>query len=351
VARRGRRGEGSVYYDRATKRWTARFPLGTVDGKRLAKRAKFRTRDEADDELDRMRRLYAAGGRTTNDTLDAYLAAWLPGHRAIRESTRVSYEGHIRLHISPLLGGIQVARLRPSDVRRLITDLERKGASPGTIHLVIRTLSVAMNAAKAERLITDNPVTGVRLPRLDREPVRAMTSGEADAIVDAVTGTWMEYPVRVLLGSGLRRGEVLGLDQRDVFPDFVAVRHSKTKVRAVAVTEDAMDALRSAIAAAPRRGANEPVFFSPRTGDRMLGASLTHALPKLLEARGLGHLAPHALRHGAATIMLTNGADLRFVQEQLGHARIGQTAMYAHVVPTAQRVAVGALERRKGGAG
>jgi integrase len=350
VARRGRRGEGTVYWSKADRRWVARWPLGVVDGKRQARRAKFRTKPEAEDELDRMRRLYGSGGRTTNDTLDAYLAGWLPAHgRSVRGSTLTSYEGHVRLHISPLLGGIPLGRLRPADVRRLIADLERKGLSAGTIHLVMRTLSAAMNAAVADRILTDNPTVGVRLPRIDREPVRPMTSAEADAVVDAVTGTWIEHPVRVMLGSGLRRGEVLGLDQRDVSLTgaYLQVRRSKTKVRAVPVTDDAVASLRSAIATAPRRGPSEPVFFSPRTGGRMLGASLTHALPKLLEAAGIAHLTPHALRHGAATIMLTHGADLRFVQEQLGHSRIGQTAMYAHVVPASQRIAVASLERRR----
>jgi hypothetical protein len=187
--RRGRRGEGTVYYSRSDRRWVARWPLGVVDGKRQDKRAKFRTQDEAEEELVRMRRLYRAGGHSTDDTLDTYLAAWLPAHsRSVRASTATSYEGHVRLHIGPLLGGIPLGRLQPADVRRLVTELRAQGPVAGTIHLVIRTLSAAMNAAVADRVITDNPTLGVRLPRIRREPVQAMTDEDADAIVDAVTG-------------------------------------------------------------------------------------------------------------------------------------------------------------------
>lgn len=351
MARRGRRGEGTVYYLRSERRWIARWPLGVVDGKRRDKRVKCRTRDEADDELVKLRRLYGAGGEPARGTLDAYLAEWLPAHgRGIRASTRTSYEGHIRLHISPLLGGIPLARLAPRDVRRLIAELERKGRSPATIHLVYRTLHVALQAAVNDRTLIDNPADGVHLPRIEREPVRPLTSDEADAILDAVAGTWAERPVRVWLGSGLRRGEVLGLDQRDLVLDsgFVRVRVSKTLIRAVPVSDDAVDALREALAAAPRRGPAEPVFFAPRSRDRMLGSSISHALPRILEAAGLGHLTPHALRHGAATLMLADGTPMRVISEQLGHRNPGLTArVYAHVIPEAQRTAVASLPRRR----
>lgn len=351
MARRGRRGEGTVYYSKTDRRWVARWPLGIVDGKRATKRVKCRTRDEADDELDKMRRLYGAGGAPSGQTLDAYLASWLPAHsRSIRPSTATSYRGHIQKHIGPLLGGIPLGKLAPRDVRRLVTDLERKGLSAGTIHLVIRTLSVALNAAKDDRAIVDNATDGVRLPKIEREPVRALTGDEADRIIEAVVGTWMERPVRVWLGSGLRRGEVLGLDQRDLLLDagFVRVRKSKTAIRAVPISNDAVDALREALTAAPRRGPDEPVFFAPRTGDRMRGDSITHALPVILEAAGLGHLTPHALRHGAATLMLTSGVPMRVISEQLGHRNPALTSrIYAHVIPEQQRGAVATLERRR----
>ncbi len=359
MAKRGRRGFGTVYFSKRDKRFIARYPLGVVDGKRREKRVKCLDRDEADDELDKLRRLYAHGGHRFSGTLDEYLRDWLPSHgRRIRPSTLVSYRGHIDHHIGPLLGGIRLADLAPRDVRRLITACERKGLSAGTIHLVIRTLSAALGRAKAERIIVDNPVEGVELPRIVREPVRALTLAEADRIIDATTGTWLGPLVRVLLGSGLRLGEALGLDQRDLLLDagFVRIRRSKTTVRAVPVSDDAVAALRDALAAAPRIGPEEPVFFGPRKSrhghrDRMRGYSVSHALPKLLEGAGLGHLAPHALRHGVATLMLAEGTPIRVIAEQLGHRDRGQLAMrvYAHVVPDAQRSAVASLPRRRSG--
>lgn len=346
--RRGRRGEGTVYPSDGG--WIARFPLGTVNGKRMSKRVRCATEADANLELARLRRIYGAGGNPAIQPLGQYLIEWLAAHRDVRDSTRASYETHIRVHISPLLGGIPLVKVRPADVRRLIDQLVRKGKAPGYIHLVIRTLSVALNAAVNDRSITDNATRGVRLPRIERDPIRALTGDGADAILEAVTGHWVELPVRVWMGTGLRRGEVLGLDQGDLQLDkgFVHVRISKTFIRAVPANDDAIEALRLALAAAPRRGKDEPVFYSPRTGDRMRGDSITHALPRLLEAAGLGHLTPHALRHGAATLMLTGGAQMRVIAEQLGHRNPAITArLYAHVVPESQRSAVGLLDRPK----
>lgn len=358
MARRGRRGEGTHYYSKTDRRWIARFPLGVVDGRRIAKRVKCRTEPEAIRELERLTRAYGAGGDPATQTLDTYLSDWLAAHGpSVRASTATSYRGHVKLHISPLLGGIRVAGLRPSDVRRLIAELGRKGLSAATVGRIVTTLRIALNAAVAERSLSTNAAVGVRLPRVERKPVLPLYPGEADAILAAVTGTWIERPVRVWLGSGLRRGEVLGLDQSDLALDqgFVRVRVSKTSVRAVPVSDDAVFALREALAAAPRLGPKEPLFFEPRGSDRgrgprerMRGASVTHALPRILERAGLAKLTPHALRHGAATLMLADGVPMRVISEQLGHKNPALTSrIYAHVIPEAQRSAIASLERRR----
>lgn len=351
MARRRARGAGSVFYDHHERCWVAIYPLGVVNGKRSRKKRRAATEQEALAELEQLRRTYRAGGTPINSTLDAYLTEWLVDHgRSIEPSTRTSYEGHVRLHISPLLGGILVDRLQPADVRRLIRELERKRLKPATIGLVVTTLRIALNAAVADRSLSDNPAAHIRLPKVDREPVRPLTPAEADAIVDATAGEWIGPFIRLLLGSGLRRGEAIGLDQGDLMLDagYVRVRVSKTTARAVPISDDAVAALREALAAAPRRGPNEPVFFSPRKRDRLRGGSVTHALPRFLERAGLAYLTPHALRHGAATLMLAGGVPMRHIAEQLGHRNPALTArVYAHVIPEQQRAAVHHLERRR----
>lgn len=350
VRRRRRRGEGSVY--RSQGSWIACYPLGVVNGKRTSKRARCRTEHEALVELKRLRRLYGQGGHPASGTLGTYLAEWLRGHeRSIRRSTAINYAGNIRLHIDPLLGGIPLSKLQPADIRRLVDALDRKGLSAATIHRVVTVLRIALNAAVGERIIADNAAARIRLPRIESGPVRPVSHPEADAIRAAVMGTWVEHIARLLLGSGIRLGEAIGLDQGDLMLDagFIRLRITKTHIRAVPVSDDAVDALRSCLAAAPRRGPNEPVFFAPhRSRERMRGTSVSHALPNILRAAGLPPLAPHALRHAAATLMLADGHPMRVIAEQLGHRNPGLTArIYAHVIPDQQRAAVDSLERNR----
>lgn len=349
VRRRRRRGEGSVY--RSDGSWIARFPLGVVNGKSLNKRVRCRSERDALAELERLRRSYGAGVEPASGTLGDYLEGWLRSHgRSVRPSTLTSYAGHVRLHIDPLLGGIPLARLRPADVRRLVDDLDRKHLSSATIVRVITTLRMALAAAVRDRLVADNAADIRDLPRVERAAVRPLHLHEADQILDAVHGHWCEPVIRLLLGSGMRLGEAMGLDQGDLMLDtgFVRVRHSKTTIRAVPISDDAVDALREVLASAPRRGADEPVFFAPRGSERMHGSSVSHALPRLLDSLGLGHITPHVLRHGAATLMLAAGHPMRVIAEQLGHRNPALTSrLYAHVIPESQRAAVDSLARRK----
>jgi integrase len=231
----------------------------------------------------------------------------------------------------------------------LATTSERTGKplSPTYVHHILTTLRMALSRAVKRRELPDNAAADATAPTVTVHRVEALTDEQAAAILDATAQTWLGPFVAFLLGSGLRRGEALGLNQGDLHLDagFVSLRVSKTTIRAVPISDDAVEAARLALAAAPRRGAKEPVFFGPKTGERLAGATVTHALPRLLEDAGLPRMAPHGLRHGAATLMLSGGASLRAVQEQLGHTSPRMTSRYAHVIPEQQRAAVRLLNR------
>lgn len=345
MARRGW-GTGSVFHDRTTGKWVARISLGVVDGKRVQHKLTAPTKKAAEAKLDRLQRTYGAGGDAALMSLDEYLYGWLETHRqSIAESTAVSYEGHIRKHVSPFLGGIRVIDLRPDDVRRLITQL-RKDRSASTVIRIVTTLRIALGQAYRDRAIPDNPAAGIRLPRVDREPVRALTAADVGAIVDAVKGDEFENLYLLLLGSGLRLGEACALDWRDVGEGVVTVRRSKGKrARSVGITAYAAEALAKQRAQAKRYGPNEPVFLGPRTGERLQPGTASHAFPRLLERTGLPRMRVHDLRHGHATRMLAYGVPMRTIADQLGHANPALTArVYAHVVPEALREAVDRLD-------
>lgn len=342
-----------MFYDHAERVWIARVSLGTVQGKRIRRKVRAATEGQARRELERLQRAYGAGADPATMALDLYLTDWLAAHKGtVRASTLAAYQSHVTHHISPLLGGMHVAKIQPRDVRRLIADRLAgktrygKPLSPTTVARIVTTLHIALQQLVDEGAIPTNPAD-VRLPRSVAEPVRPMTLTDAETIIDATRDSWLGPLVRFLLGSGVRLGEACALNQGDVklAEGYVRLRKSKTTVRAVPVAMDGLAALEEAIRLAPRAGRDEPVFFGPKTGDRLRGMTVSHALPKLLERAGLPRLTPHALRHGHATMLLTSGAPMRVIAEQLGHRNPALTArVYAHVVPESQRAAVGLLD-------
>ncbi|HEY3546886.1 MAG TPA: tyrosine-type recombinase/integrase [Propionicimonas sp.] len=366
---RRRYGSGSVYPFEGG--YIASLPRSaSPTGKR--QRERHATQAQAEAALERMRESARVRAAPGGQTLDAYLASWLESiAHSVREGTLTSYRDHVRNHISPLLGGIPLSMLRPQDVLRLQAQLlakrsgrgkapgpgkkdERPTLSPSTVARVLTTLRIALAAAVRMQAVPQNVamLTG-RLPRVERQPVEAMTPAMADRYRDAFTDTWLGPLVRLLVGSGLRLGEALSLDQGDCHEDegWVRIRKSKTSIRAVPISLDAREAVKAARKDAIRIGPREPLFFAPREDrsgvrGRLHAHTVSHAVPRMAEAAGLPRISPHGFRHGAATIMVARGAHMRVVAAQLGHANPALTArVYAHVVPESQQAAADLLDR------
>lgn len=359
MRRRGKRGAGSI-----TERWVG--PKGhkrkvyqarvstTEGGKRVRKAKSFDFRDDAAWWL----REASRGGAPDRLTVAAYLERWLAGKRDLRESTRLQYENHVRVHIVPELGGFELTELTRAHVERFVNGRSRyvsesthRKLSASTVRAILVTLRSALEEG-VPRELPDNPARRVRAPRVQREPVRAVGTVEAKRILAAVRGTWVEPIARFLFGSGLRIGEALSIDQGMIdWPNGkVRIGKSKTGIRRLSVTADAMDALRLALVDAPRLGPKEPVFFGPkpsRSGqrDRLSRHSVAHALPRLLAGASIEHLTPHGLRHAHATTRLELGHDIETIAAQLGHKNPTMTRnVYAHVTERSQRATLAELD-------
>lgn len=337
--RRGRRGDGGLTR-RPSGKWQAQWST-TEGGRRVRRSETFALKSDAEWWLREARR---GNAPDVDLTVAEYLERWLTGKRKIRASTKALYESHVRVHLIPALGRYPVTELQPRHVERFVDSLT---LAPGTVGLILRTLKSALEAGVRRRELPDNPAAGVEPPESRRRPVDAMTEADRDAILEAVRGEWIEQIIRFLVGSACRVGEACALNQEDVMDGYVRIKNPKTQPRATFVSEDGMDALHEAIRSAPRRGPKEPVFFGPKTGDRVTRVAVTHALPRALRSKGVAPITPHKLRHGAATLMLAAGWPIKVIAEQLGNTErvTGQT--YAHVAPAVQRQAVAALNVKR----
>lgn len=333
--RRGTRGDGGLT-KRPNGRWQAQWST-TEGGKRRVQSKTFGLKGDAEWWLRQAKR----GDVPDLDlTVAEYLDRWLASKRKIRPSTRDLYASHIKVHLKQGLGHLSVSELEHRHVERFVSDLETKVAA-GTVGLILRTLKSALAAGVRRRELPDNPAANVEPPDVKRRPVAAMTDEDAERIRDAVAGTWIELIVRFLIGSGCRIGEACALNQGDVLDGFVRILDPKTEPRATYVADDGMDALREAIRQAPRRGAKEPVFYGPKTGDRVTRHAVWGAM-----RRSLGQ-SPHAMRHGAASQMAAAGWSMKVIAEQLGNTERVTASTYAHISPATARAAVGALDRKR----
>ena len=194
----------------------------------------------------------------------------------------------------------------------------------------------------------DNPAAGVSLPRRERPLPRTLSPGEAERLIDAAGGTQPralrdQALVELLYGAGLRVSEAMGLEKAgvDLEDRLVRVIGKGGKERVVPIGRHAAEALRRYVS----RGRpyldtrHRPELFLNARGGPLTRAGAFLILRKLAEKAGLDPLRvhPHLLRHSFATHLLEGGADLRSVQEMLGHADLSTTELYTHVTDRRRR--------------
>jgi integrase/recombinase XerD len=280
-----------------------------------------------DPEVDRF--LAVASARLAPRTVEAYgrdlqsLAAWLG--RAPSSATTDELEGYL-------------AQLRADG--RAATTIARRAAALRTFfrHLVLVGVR------------EENPAAELASPRRARRLPRTLSPGEAERLVEAAKGTTPRVLrdralVELLYGAGLRVGEAVGLEREavDLEDRLVRAVGKGDKERVVPIGRQAVDALRRYLSRGrpflDRR--HRPELFLNAQGGPLTRAGAFLILRRLAIAAGLDptRVHPHLLRHSFATHLLEGGADLRSVQEMLGHADLATTELYTHVSDRRRREA------------
>lgn len=199
--------------------------------------------------------------------------------------------------------------------------------------------------AYAEGWRPDDPTARLDSPRLGRVLPKLLSEAEVDALLAAGRalpgddGVMMTALLELLYGTGLRVSELVGLPFAAVArdPAMLVVRGKGSKERMVPLSDPARDALRAWKAAREARLGKKPskwLFPSPARGGHLTRSGFARMLLRVGMGAGIDprRLSPHVLRHAFATHLLARGADLRVVQELLGHADIATTEIYTHVL-------------------
>ncbi|MDX6770113.1 MAG: site-specific tyrosine recombinase [Elusimicrobiota bacterium] len=236
--------------------------------------------------------------------------------------------------------GVDPVKARREHVDEFLWSEKERGLKATSLFRKAEALKAFFVYQAVEGRVTDNPAEAVRAPRRPARLPRYLSKEDAARLLAAPSGSSYEDTrdralLELLYASGLRVSELLGLKPESVnLPDgWVRVTGKGSKERLVPVHARALTALRLYLAERERRfKAPAPELFLGRSGRRLSRVQFWRRLRELGARAGLKQrLHPHLLRHTFATHLLQGGADLRAVQEMLGHADLATTQIYTHL--------------------
>ena len=377
-------GEGSIS-KRSDGRYMARY---TVNGKRRA--IYGATHEEVRTKLNEVLNDIAKGTYIApqKDTVGMWLKEWLVTYAlpTVKQSTYISYEGYVRIHLEPELGSVKLTALTTEQIQRFFNKKyrgyqDKKGLSAKTLKNMYNMFNATLEQAVINNRLIRNPLRGVKLPSVTKKEIDVLSAKE-QALLQKAASSSAELPafgVIFTLSTGVRLGELIGFQWGDINIKKQSTRVRRTVGRLQKVNEDG-----NLVAKESGKATTEIVIRSPKsiTSQReiplfdelwdglmayrsrqseMFDAfgidfnSSTHifCMPtgkvydprtyedlfkRTLKAADLPGINFHALRHTFATRALEAGMDVKVLSSILGHAQASTTLnLYAHALPDHKR--------------
>ena len=363
-ARRGPVGKGRRHFGSVRKLPSGRYQARYLHaGAECVAPATFVTKADAlawlaaaETDIHRGAWVTPAAGKTT---LAEYGRSWLAGRSDLRPVTRAKYEHMLERHVLPALGGYELAALTPSAVRNWYMGMRRRYANGTAADDCYRVLRTIVLTAVSDGLIVKSPcqVKGAGNARSAERPVASVAE-----VTAAIEATDERYRLAVLLAAWcqLRRGEVLGLQRRDIDLLHGTVRIERALVRpthgpvlvgppktaagqrTLAVPSNVLPALRDHL---ERFVAPEPGswLFVAEDGGPMVPSTLDRVWQRARRAIGRRDLFFHDLRHSGLTWAAASGASVAELMRRGGHANPRAALRYQHATEDRDRAIAEAL--------
>jgi len=221
-------------------------------------------------------------------------------------------------------------------LRAFLANLYEKGLSKSSVARKISTIRTFFNYMCREGNLVNNPGKMVSTPKRGKTLPKFLSVDEADRLLGTPVGEdRLSIRDRAILetfySAGLRIGEIVAINIEDLnlSEGLIKVKGKGRKERIVPVGEKAVDAIKKYLATSQLT--NTLPLFLNKYGKRITTRSVHRIVDKYKKLSGLWDITPHSLRHSFATHLLEGGADLRSVQEMLGHASLSTTQRYTHI--------------------
>jgi tyrosine recombinase XerC len=221
-------------------------------------------------------------------------------------------------------------------LRRFLAELRSKERKPRSVARKLSSLRSFFKYLQREGVVDKNPAALVQTPKLDKTLPHFLTEQDAVRLMespvdDKISELRDKAIFETLYSSGIRVSELVGLSVRDadLISNVIKVFGKGKKERMVPIGDKACEALAAYLDA---RGVKSEAVFLNRSGGRLTARSVRNIINKHITRQAMAQkVHPHMLRHSFATHMLDHGADLRSVQELLGHVNLSTTQIYTHL--------------------
>lgn len=273
------------------------------------------------------------------DSYDAYLLL----ERGMSDNTRAAYRSDVEKLVCYLAdGATTLGDVTLDTLHNFAADLHDLGISPRSQARIVSGVKSFFKFLKNQQFIEHNPARMLENPQVGLHLPEVLTVAEIDAMLDAIDLTTPEGQrnraiVETLYSCGLRVSELVNLEIGKVFVDegYVIVTGKGSKERVVPISESALREISAWMdhrADIDIKPGEEQMLFVSRRGKRLTRVMIFYIIKRLAELAGIRkEISPHTLRHSFATHLLEGGANLRAIQQMLGHESIATTELYLHL--------------------
>lgn len=275
------------------------------------------------------------------ETLGAYAHRWLK-RQVLADSTASTYATIVNNHIVPKLGGMRMDAVNREDVQLLVKGWLTDGAAARTVEARYLILAMMLRAAVKDRVIPVSPCVDIKLPKIEsKSALVPITSQTVLALREAMPARYQAF-VRIAAGTGMRRGELLGLTLDRIALDFGTIRvdrqlarssragkpvwgppKTESSTRTIPVGKAVVDAIKEHL---KTYGHHEEtgLLFTTDIGEFLLTSTLHGAFQRAAKSVG-ADVTPHDLRHYFASVQIRGGQSIKVLQALLGHKSAVET--------------------------
>jgi len=261
--------------------------------------------------------------------------SYIKNQKNYSEKTFLSYKNDLYSFYEYIKKDIRDVKI--SDIRNYISDLIKYGYKPKSVARKLSSLKSFFKFLLKRKIIDFNPATVIKTPKVPKRLPDILSENLLREILD----NWKPFDfkgkrdkaiVETLYGLGIRAGELVKLKENDISGDSIRIVGKGNKVRIVPIPLKTKEAIFDYIKEKKRNNIESEYLFTNLKGEKLTERGLYYILKNVFEERGnIYKIHPHILRHSFATHLLSHGADLRTIQELLGHSSLKATEIYTHL--------------------